>query len=376
MDIITRNFSPDGKSANMLGIWFTNACNLNCSYCYIKQKSNKTIDVNLAVELICNELTKNDIPLSVMFMGAEALTHFNELKEIAERVIAFKSERKVSFFIATNGTLLTEEMKQWFEKNKETVSLGLSYDGGDESQDINRSNSSVNIDRDFFKKTWPKQPWKMTVSENTAPCIDKDIIALHEQGIQFTANVAYEEYMWPEESILRYELALYRLADYYIKNPQINPCSLFVEPESVLDEPEKEKQPCYCSAGNSMFFYDMDATAYPCHMLSNLVLPEGKTLKGKFFDKDTDYEDPRCKYCAVKHTCYTCLGANYAYRGDIRLRDPLHCRLYQANLKASVHMWVGRLKNKEAYSEREKNIINASYKLMEAFRAGRIGMKK
>lgn len=375
MDIRTQNFSPDEKNVNMLGIWFTNACNLNCSYCYIKEKSDKTIDVDLAVKLICKELTLGDVPLSIMFMGAESLTHFKQLKEIVERVTDFKSERKVSFFIATNGTLLTDEMKQWFEKNKETVSLGLSYDGDDESQDINRSNSSVNIDRDFFRNTWPAQPWKMTISEKTAPHVDIDIIALHEQGAQFTANVAYEDYMWSDESVLRYELALYRLADYYIKNPQISPCGLFVEIESVLDNPEKVTQQCYCSAGNTMFFYDMSGIAYPCHMLSNLVLPESKTLKGKFFDKDTDYEDPRCKHCAVKHTCYSCLGANYVHRGDIRLRDPLHCKLYQANLKASVHMWVGLLKDKEAYSEREKRIINASCKLMEAFRDGRIGMK-
>ena len=68
----------------MLGIWFTNACNLNCSYCYIKKKSNETIDVDLAVELICRELTPDEIPLGVMFMGAESLTHFDELKEQIE----------------------------------------------------------------------------------------------------------------------------------------------------------------------------------------------------------------------------------------------------------------------------------------------------
>ena len=104
-------------------------------------------------------------------------------------------------------------------------------------------------------------------------------------------------------------------------------------------------------------------------------MPEDRTLKGKFFDKDTDYEDPRCKHCAVKHTCYSCLGANYLYRGDIRFRDPLHCKLYQANLRASAHLWIGRLKGKEAYTEREKRIINATYKLLQAFGDGRIGMK-
>ncbi|MBQ8836050.1 MAG: radical SAM protein [Clostridia bacterium] len=359
----------------MLGIWFTNACNLNCSYCYIKQKSNETIDVDLAVELICKELAPDKIPLGVMFMGAESLTHFDELKEIVERVIAFESERKVVFFIATNGTLLTDEMKRWFGEYRDIVSLGLSYDGDDESQDMNRSNSSVHIDRDFFRETWPKQPWKMTISESTAPYVDRDVIALQEQGVPFTANVAYEESAWSDESVLQYELSLYRLANYYINHPRINPCNLIVEIESVLDHPEEEKQPCYCSAGISMFFYDMKGAAYPCHMLSNLVMPEDRTLKGKFFDKDTDYEDPRCKHCAVKHTCYSCLGANYLYRGDIRFRDPLHCKLYQANLRASAHLWIGRLKGKEAYTEREKRIINATYNLLQAFDDGRIGMK-
>ena len=100
-----------------------------------------------------------------------------------------------------------------------------------------------------------------------------------------------------------------------------------------------------------------------------------QALAGMYFSADADFEDPRCRSCPVKHTCYTCLGTNYLYRGDVRKRDPLHCRLYQAEIRATAHMWIGKLRAKDAYTETEKKMIKTVRKLMEAFQSGTIGMR-
>ena len=42
---MTQPTPPNGENAVFVGIWFTNACNLNCTYCYIKQKSNLTMPI-------------------------------------------------------------------------------------------------------------------------------------------------------------------------------------------------------------------------------------------------------------------------------------------------------------------------------------------
>ena len=373
---ITQAAPPNGENAVFVGIWFTNACNLNCSYCYIKQKSDLTIPAERAVEVLGAELSKEGKLMDILFMGAETLTHFREMTQIVEEISARTWKRDYHFTITTNGTLLTEPMKLWFTAHRDRVTMGLSYDGLDEAQDCNRSGSSARVDKEYFRRTWPMQKWKMTISADTAAAVDRNVIALHALGIPFSANVAYEDTSWPEETILQYEHALYRLADFYIAHPEIKPCSLLSLLEDVLDDPGAVKQERYCGAGESLCFFDMEGTAYPCHMLSPLVMPKERALEGMYFSADVDFEDPRCRHCPVKHTCYTCLGTNYLYRGDVRLRDPLHCRLYQAAIRATEHMWLGKLKGKDAFTAKEKEMIQTLRKLTEAFRTGAIGMRE
>ena len=81
---ITQPTPPNGENAVFVGIWFTNACNLNCSYCYIKQKSDLTISPDKALEVLGTELAKEGGLMDILFMGAETLTHFAQMKQIVE----------------------------------------------------------------------------------------------------------------------------------------------------------------------------------------------------------------------------------------------------------------------------------------------------
>lgn len=364
-----------GAGRQLLGIWLTNACNLRCTYCYIKEKSDLTIDFDKAIEIIHSQLRQPGGILEVSFMGAEPLTRFDLIRRIVETILAEDWPRPVCFSAATNGTLLTEEMKPWLVEHRDVLMLGLSYDGEDEAQDINRSGSSAAIDRDFFIETWPDQMWKMTISRDTAGRIDRDIIAMHERGMAFSANAAYEEQAWTEEQIGGYELALYRLARYYADHPDVQPCNLLYSRLDAVICPEGERQPCYCSAGESFSFFDMQGRAYPCHMFSPMVLPEERTLHGQFLPQDTDYEDPRCSACPLRGVCYTCMGTNYAYRGDLRKRDPMHCRLFMAQIRASMYMMLLKAGRKTRYTQQDVRNMAAIRTLNEAFESGRIGME-
>lgn len=371
----TENRLPGEKTVQELGIWFTNDCNLRCTYCYIQHKTPRTIPIERAMEIIAPCLDSPGIPVDILPMGAEPLTHFPELRRLVETVSARTWQRKYHFFASTNGTLLDDEMRAWFTAHRDVITLGLSYDGSDSDQDQNRGGSASRIDKDFFLENWPKQPWKMTISRETAPTVDRGIIALHERGVPFTANPAQEAEPWPEETILQYELALFRLADYYAAHPEIAPCNMLSLLPEPLSAPEETPQDAACGAGYSLFFYDMEGNAYPCHMLSTLVLPAEQAITGTCFAEGTDFSDPRCRACPLKLDCYSCLGSNYVYRGDIRLRDPLHCRLYQASIRATMHMWIGRLRGRGGYTAREREIIATLQALQKAFDSGKTGMK-
>jgi len=91
------------------------------------------------------------------------------------------------FFICSNGTILTDEMKTWLEKNKNCVMVGISLDGNKKAHNINRSNSYDQVQKNlpFFLEQWPSQPIKMTINAETLPYVADSIIELEEKEIPF-----------------------------------------------------------------------------------------------------------------------------------------------------------------------------------------------
>lgn len=333
------------------------------------------MSLETAQRIITTVLKRSGGRVLICFMGAEPLTRFSLMREIVEWAKSLKWPREFTFMAATNGTLLKEEMKPWLYENRALLSLGLSLDGDTISQRQNRGETVQELD--YFLQTWPKQPMKMTISEESVCRLCSDIVYLHSIGAAFTANAAYEEKAWSNASIKCYQQQLIELADYYIANPTVPPCNIFSPiPEHMLCSPEEE-QPCYCSAGSSFEFYDMDGVCYPCHMLSPMVMEEAHSREvcKKQIDQDGDFRDPACTKCVLRRSCYTCLGSNELYRGDYRLRDPMHCQLFQLQVKAQMHLWTGRYQVKTVFTEKEKKRLGAMTQIWRCFDSGMIGMR-
>lgn len=128
------------------------------------------MDISLAKKIIHEEIeiVKNDKrfkELEIDFMGGEPLLRFDLIKEIVEWMETSNHNIPFICFASTNGTLISEEMKTWFRNHRKTMVLGISYDGIENAQNINRGEQAKNIDLDFFCKTWPFQGFKMTISK-------------------------------------------------------------------------------------------------------------------------------------------------------------------------------------------------------------------
>ena len=121
----------------------THACNLNCSYCYEPYKKNDYMDTNLAKEIILREArfvedSDHFDELEIDFMGGEPLMNFPLIKETVEWLEDGSISVPWVCFASTNGTLLTDEIKDWLRAHKKTVNLGASYDGNSQMQSTNR----------------------------------------------------------------------------------------------------------------------------------------------------------------------------------------------------------------------------------------------
>ena len=173
----------------------THACNLNCSYCYESHKKNAYMDVNLAKEIILREAqfvkeSPDFDEMEVDFMGGEPFMNFPLIKEIVEWLEGGVIDIPFICFATTNGTLLTDEIKNWLRKHKHIINLGASYDGNSKMQSTNRGTDKYHLDLNFFKELWSNQGLHMTISKETLPTLAEGVLDIQTKGFNLEAALA------------------------------------------------------------------------------------------------------------------------------------------------------------------------------------------
>lgn len=267
----------------------THACNLNCTYCYETHKKNAYMDLSLAKEIISREAqlvneSEQFDKMEIDFMGGEPLINFPLIKEIVEWLEKGIIAVPWICFATTNGTLLTDEIKDWLREHKNNIILGASYDGSSQMQSTNRATDKYNVDLAFFHELWPIQPLHMTISKETLPTLAEGVLDMQERGHKVEGGLA-EGLNWTIEDAIMYREQLSILKDAYLKNPTLTP-------------------------------FDIDGKKYGCHMFTPLVLGKNALLADAVeWDSPESIADDYCKNCVLRGFCSTCPGFNYKYRG-------------------------------------------------------------
>lgn len=314
----------------------THGCNLNCTYCYEKFKNGaKQMDITLAKEIILKEIdiVKKDErfkELEVDFMGGEPLLSFDLIKEVVEWM---ECHCDIPFvcFASTNGTLLTNEMKEWFRHHRLTAYLGASYDGvGGKAQEINRGTTSLGIDLEFFNDVWPAQGFKLTISKESLPYLYESLVDASRKGYLIDASLAHGA-NWNLNDAFMYRQQLQKISEFYLSNPQYEPSNLLLRDLSAIGE-KAEYQAKFCGSGTYMATYDVDGTMYGCHMFTPVVLGKKALPHSEFkgWTNERELTDPSCKGCTLLNWCSTCLGFNILDRGWVNLRDHRWCAMNAA----------------------------------------------
>lgn len=350
-----------------IGLLMTYRCNLKCKYCYIYSKQNRDMTLEMAQKIIESFLIKENRSIDIVFMGGETLMSFDVIHRLIEWVENRKWNSRYRFFGSTNGTLLNEDMKEWLKLHKNTLTLGLSYDGLPVSQIENRGND--NIDVDFFIETWPYQPIQMTINESTVGQMANGIIYLLEKGATIHPNVAYEELEWKEESIIEYGRQLNILINYYQDHKDAFLISQFRNNlnQYAYNIDHHQEQAEVCGAGNGFLVFDIDGLSYPCHMLSPLVLRGSKLqrIKEGIISRTNDFADPNCTDCPYTSSCPTCIASNYIHRNSFKQRDATHCRIMKTEVRACIKKEVMRLKQKDKLTSEDATLIDSIHKIMD-----------
>lgn len=323
--------------------------------------------LEMAQSILESFLNKGEGLVDITFMGGETLMAIDVIKPLVEWIEKRKWKRKYRFLGATNGTLLTDDLKNWLKKHSHTLTLGLSYDGLPSTQSENRGSDDIDID--FFIDTWPQQPIQMTINAESVRNMAEGVIYLLEKGATVHPNVAFEKEDWPENKIIEYGRQLNKLIVYYKNHKEMPLISQFVhnlnEYAYCIDNHKMQLE--ICGAGNGLQVFDTDGQSYPCHILSPLVL-EGEnlqTIKDGLISKTTDFSDTECYTCPYTSSCPTCIACNFIYRGKLQQRDKTHCRIMKMEVKAFIKKEVLRLKAKEKLTPEDATEIDSIKKLID-----------
>ncbi|MBQ3443932.1 MAG: radical SAM protein [Selenomonadaceae bacterium] len=337
----------------------THACNLNCIYCYETHKKNAYMDTNLAKEIILREaqfVSESDTfdEMEIDFMGGEPLMNFPLIKNVVEWLETGVIDVPWICFATTNGTLLTDKIKAWLRKHKNTINLGASYDGNSKMQSTNRGTDKYNLDLTFFRELWPHQALHMTISKETLPTLAEGVLDMQAHGYNVEAALA-EGIDWTIEDAVVYREQLSILKDAYLKNPALTPVDRLTRYVSITDAPATEKlQGKWCGTGKYMVTYDIDGKKYGCHMFSPIVCGDKALLADAIeWDSPESVADGYCKSCVLRRFCPTCAGFNYKYRGSLANRDKRWCPMILAEAITACEFQIELLAAMDKLNEQD-----------------------
>lgn len=326
----------------------SHSCNLNCRYCYERFKNSKKMTWEKAREILEAEFSCPVEEINrIDLLGGEPLTNFPLIPKICEWVWQRSPELKV--FARTNGTLLTDEMKQWFVANKDRIVLGLSIDGNPEVNYINRGVQQ--IDMDFFRNNWPDNEVKMTIFPNSVHLLSSSTRYLYERGFRVVGGLA-QGVLWDENSCQRLKEQMEELSEYYLSHPNITPLAHLFDlnfHRAFSPSYREPERPCWEVA--NIHSYDCEGNRYPCHMFSSIV--QGKTKSKTILEdaKNVKHEllPKECQECPICWCCKKCMGINYQHTGDFghNINLDYMCEAQKVAAVASAKLLLGKVMNNQ-----------------------------
>jgi uncharacterized protein len=323
-----------------LVLLITQTCNLKCSYCFAKSymeihSENRVMSPTTACAAI--EQVFKSIPhvSEILFFGGEPLIGFPTIKasvEASEEYCRAHQARLPAFSITTNGTLIDQEVIDFFQRHNFSVTISL--DGPPHINDKQRrfpsgkaTFSLVKNKIDLLRSAGLQIGIEAVFTENhrsykeTIESTYEFLLDCGARDICLTPAIGGP----PDESLDRslladleqsYTASTERIMDSWLTDSPIRMPYWFDILNTIISRSGKTH---FCGAGYKGITVDCSGRVFPCYTLMNESL-----CMGSVYDKEFPGEDfrrvtalmaktskdsfPKCLKCWAKNLCSPCYG--------------------------------------------------------------------
>lgn len=257
----------------------TDNCNFSCSYCY-KPKSNAFLNFAKAREALLFFLPYLVDTSYITFYGGEPLLCFDQIRKIVHfldnRKLKFKKEFHYS--ISTNGSLMSEEVINFFDEHRFRV--GLSFDVL--SQDITRKADSFGAMVSLIQRLQKYENISLETNSvfipDTVKTLSDSMKFLWEIGVQrIRYSFSYIE-QWEKEAISDFEREMEKLKKFMGKiynETQKIPIINFLE--------KQDPKIRYCPAGLDRISITPNGEIWGCPLFYDYFKRLGDPVERKEF---------------------------------------------------------------------------------------------
>lgn len=306
-------------------VFVTENCNLKCSYCYEKNKRlNIIFDVIKFKNQIEEMIKNNNIAkvLKIVFFGGEPILFFSKVKEIVFELN--KLNLYIKYSISTNGTLLNDEVVDFFVQNNFLIMISL--DAPKYLHDQNRRYKLNNVST-YLDIVENINKYSKVLSINIRQTLTKfnfDLFesnrSLFELGVE---SINFAPAMNNEE-INQNDLRdfLYKFSVHFLKSIKNREIFRYVEIYEYLKKIHYGFEPTRlpCKAGINQFTVDVNSDFHLCHRMVNIdneyLFSENSVFKlekvKSFQEKLIKYTNnilQECQICWAQTFCGSCCYA-------------------------------------------------------------------
>ena len=349
------------EDIDIVSLDLAHGCTLKCTYCYLtagdRLIKKLTKDTFLQILHFLSEKKKHKITF-YFAGGGEPTLNFELLKQIPTLCREQGFEDCV-FEITTNGTLLTQEILNFFVKEKFSVSVSLD---GDEVNDKNRifpnGESSFNFVFDKIKQIKQSKIYRFACKAVVMPD-NKNLLQMCDffeiNKIPFYLGFATRSfngiYVPNVGDVRNLKEQMNLVIDYYAKKIIENQ---YIYSRKIMDDLQRIHYRITtvegCDAARKSFYIDMDGDIYSCSChnskkeLSVGNIQTGidyeKIKRNSYYPKNVN-EYVSCKHCWIRYLCSgSCIAVKWLESKDTNIPCRYLCAVNNVYWEAIIKLYI------------------------------------